>query len=224
MKLLLGALIIGVTYFAYVSSLNCWMCRNGAASFDLCDQKKEREDCGAMLRCGTFSYIPKPNASRIFGKSCTTIELCSGNNSFCKYIGEQCRVQCCDTELCNFQKGFAPTSPPLPLTTVITAAPTTKPTTTKPTTTKPTTTKPTTTKPTTTKPTTTEPTTTTPTEKPTVKTKEPTEKPLNPSKDPQSGEDDEDCSWVDGSASSVTNNVFTSRMCLVLLAIFLLVL
>jgi hypothetical protein len=181
------------------------MCRNGAASFDLCDQKKEVEDCKGMLRCGTFSFIPKVNASRLYAKSCTTIALCSGNNSFCKGIGEQCRVQCCDSELCNFQKGFA-TSPPLP--TTVTLAPTTEPSSTPlppPETTKPSSTPlpP----PETTKPTPTEPIS--------------TPKPVDPSKEPQSGMDEEDCSWVYvDAASSLKNNICIIGMCLFVATIF----
>ncbi|XP_031556714.1 uncharacterized protein LOC116293433 [Actinia tenebrosa] len=194
MKGFLGVVVL-ISSAVLVSSLQCWMCPGGQSSFQLCDDNKIKQPCkvSSWTRCATFSYFK--NGSRIFAKSCTSEALCSKNSTFCASVpggeAKYCRVQCCETNLCNFQVGFATTTAPS-----TTAATTTRRT---------------------------FKTTTSTSLSPRETTEEQTEKPLNPSKNPQSGEDDEDCSWVDGSASSVTNNVFTSRMCLVLLAIFLLV-
>ncbi|XP_020901551.1 uncharacterized protein LOC110240106 [Exaiptasia diaphana] len=105
------------------SSFECWMCRNGAVSFDICDKKKEKEDCTrqGLDRCGTFSYENK-TGFRVYAKSCTSKALCSANSTFCSFGGKNCRVQCCDTDLCNVQVGFAttiaPTTTQRPTTTV----------------------------------------------------------------------------------------------------------
>ncbi|XP_032220905.2 uncharacterized protein LOC116603578 isoform X1 [Nematostella vectensis] len=135
-----SAILVFLCTFNKVISLECWMCRGGAASFDLCDAIKEVQGCPPdQTRCATFSYA-NTTGFRVYAKSCTYESYCTANNTFCKNIhqgGDQCRVQCCEPDQCNFQKGFAPTTPPTnadttptPIDTTISSAPTTtKPTT-----------------------------------------------------------------------------------------------
>ena len=75
--------------------------------------------------CAMFIYKSKTGVL-IHAKSCTHQSYCGSNGTFCKDIllgGSDCRLECCDGELCNIKETFKPTTPP------VTTAPTEGPTT-----------------------------------------------------------------------------------------------
>ena len=92
-----------------VSSFKCWLCRTNdtnPASFTECNAMREEQKCGTKFQpaCGIFTYRSKVSGVLIHAKSCVHEKDCGS--------GTECRLQCCDQELCNYQEEFSPTTAP----------------------------------------------------------------------------------------------------------------
>ena len=114
-----------------VNCFECWMCKasdDGPKDFAECNTNKAKQECKdkPAPACAMFIYKSKTGVL-IHAKSCTFRQsYCGSNGTFCKDIalgGSDCRLECCDGELCNIKEKFRPTTPP------VTTAPTEGPTT-----------------------------------------------------------------------------------------------
>ena len=77
---------------------------------------KTEEKCrdSPATACAMFIYKSKKGVL-IHAKSCVYKSYCGTNGTFCKDIalgGSDCRLDCCDGELCNDKEKFKPTTPP----------------------------------------------------------------------------------------------------------------
>ena len=120
-----------------VKSLKCWLCDasdDGPTSFGDCKLTTREEKCRdtPAPACAMFIYKSKKGVL-IHARSCTYQSYCGSNGTFCKKIalgGSDCRLECCDGELCNDKQKFRPTTPPgNTQSTELTTAPTEEPTT-----------------------------------------------------------------------------------------------
>ena len=175
-----------------MSSLHCWLCRanhTNPVSFTECNANRENQTCKTTFEpsCGIFIFKNKVSGVLIHAKSCVWKKDCGSNDTFCKGIshgGADCRLQCCDQELCNFQEEFKSTTP-LP-----TSLPTAGTTTEKAATTEE--------EPTTEEVSTTEEGTPSP-------PAETTAQHGTPAPDYGDDDDDEDCSWIDAGATCLVS-------------------
>ena len=101
-----------------MSCFKCWLCKardDGPASFTECNANREEQTCGTKFEpaCGIFIYRSTKSDVLIHAKSCVWKKDCGSNDTFCSGInlgGADCRLDCCDQELCNYQEGFNSTS------------------------------------------------------------------------------------------------------------------
>ena len=173
-----------VIYFS-VNCLKCWLCKaslDEPKSFEDCNAKKIEKKCPdkPAPACAMFIYKSKTGVL-IHAKSCTHQSYCGSNGTFCKDIllgGSDCRLECCDGELCNIKETFKPTTPPV--TTAPTEGPTTVDTQTE--------------------------LTTAPTEEPTTVDTE-TTLPTHETTAPDYDDDDDDCSWIDAGSTHLISGI-----------------
>ena len=171
-----------------MSSLKCWLCKTNSTnpqSFTECNANKGEQTCGSKFppACGIFVFRSTQSGALIHAKSCVWEKDCGSNDTFCSGInlgGADCRLQCCDQELCNYEEEFKSTTP----------LPNTLPDTTPKTTTE--------------KATTTQQETTTEEKTSTALTTN--ARHGTPAPDyGDDDEDDDDCSWIDAGATSLVS-------------------
>lgn len=98
------------------------------SSVQVCDEKIVKASCATHAkgadRCGIFSFL---NASgiRVYGKSCVQQRHCESPVNFCNSVSakfgkaEECEIECCSQEFCNYNTSISPevptsTSPEVP--------------------------------------------------------------------------------------------------------------
>ena len=94
-------------FFIAASGLKCYTCTS-TTSLEDCEKDQKETDCVSSVfdRCATFSADFNTSVVEVksFVKSCQAKAYCDTSETLlkpCKDAGGKCKLDCCDTDLCN---------------------------------------------------------------------------------------------------------------------------
>lgn len=114
--------ILSCATFAEVTGRKCYIC-SSTDSFSTCDESKKEIDCSTLLpgysdvSCAKLSYTLQGISA--YQKGCLPESSCKDVGKACKGGSNDCKIYCCNSDLCNKGAGAPLISGILILTSVV---------------------------------------------------------------------------------------------------------